>query len=294
MDRVVFGDNQFFGISHLSEERARTQAMRFRDLDAIIEVLDAAYRCGITTFMCTTHDRIEEVCDFFRSHQSEYPEFGFYPCMPYAHKYNSAVAELGAMAAIRKFTGGNMISSLATGGLALAKRDLFEMMKLLVDAEMRMFHGLKTEVIFLQNVVTDLLLGLGLYPFFTAFGDYVAERYGARAGFITMNLPALATALKSIGIKDPIICASINKIGYRMGGGRRLCEAALRQEQCSVMAMQVLAAGAIPPEEALEYVCRQPSVRSILFGASTIGHIRQTKELIDGFSVRAPGANVEL
>ena len=34
-------------------------------------------------------------------------------------------------------------------------------MQLLIDAEMKMFHGLSTPVIFLQNVVTDLLLGVG-------------------------------------------------------------------------------------------------------------------------------------
>jgi len=39
--------------------------------------------------------------------------------------------------------------------------------------------------------------------------------------------------------------------------------------------------GAIPPEEVLEYVCEQTNVRSIVFGASSRGHIRQTKQLID-------------
>jgi hypothetical protein len=32
MDRVLFGDNQFFGVNHMSEEKARAQAMRFQDL----------------------------------------------------------------------------------------------------------------------------------------------------------------------------------------------------------------------------------------------------------------------
>ena len=67
MDRLLFGDNQFFGVNHMSEEKARAQAMRFQDLDAIIEVLDAAYDEGIRTFMCTTHERIGEVCDHFRA-----------------------------------------------------------------------------------------------------------------------------------------------------------------------------------------------------------------------------------
>ena len=43
MDRVLFGDNQFFGVNHMSEEKARAQQMRFDELDAVMEVLDAAY-----------------------------------------------------------------------------------------------------------------------------------------------------------------------------------------------------------------------------------------------------------
>ena len=41
MDRILFGDNQFFGVNHMSEEKARQQAMRFQDLDAIIDVLQS-------------------------------------------------------------------------------------------------------------------------------------------------------------------------------------------------------------------------------------------------------------
>ena len=63
MDRLLFGDNQFFGVNHMSEEKARAQQMRFQDIDAVMAVLDAAYDEGVTTFMCTTHDRIAEVCD---------------------------------------------------------------------------------------------------------------------------------------------------------------------------------------------------------------------------------------
>ena len=42
MDRLLFGDNQFFGINHMSEEKARAQSMRFSDAQSIIDVLDIA------------------------------------------------------------------------------------------------------------------------------------------------------------------------------------------------------------------------------------------------------------
>lgn len=35
MDRVLFGDNQFFGVNHMSEEKARAQAIRFQHLGPV-------------------------------------------------------------------------------------------------------------------------------------------------------------------------------------------------------------------------------------------------------------------
>ena len=52
-----------------------------------------------------------------------------------------------------------------------------------------MFHDLSTPVIFLQNVVTDFLLGLGFNEAFRIFANRVRERYQAEPGFITMNAP---------------------------------------------------------------------------------------------------------
>jgi hypothetical protein len=50
------------------------------------------------------------------------------------------------------------------------------------------------------------------------------------------------------------------------------------------VAMSVLASGAIPPREAIKYVCDQPRIESIVFGASSRANIRQTKALIDELS----------
>ena len=49
MDKLLFGDNQFFGINHMSEEKARAQAMRFQRTDAIMDVLDVAYDSGFVS-----------------------------------------------------------------------------------------------------------------------------------------------------------------------------------------------------------------------------------------------------
>ena len=155
---------------------------------------------------------------------------------------------------------------------------------------MKMFHGLRTPVVFMQNVITDLLLGLGMKDTFRMFRDHVRDRYAAEAGFITMNVPRLLDVLDALGIDNPIVCANINKIGFRMCGGLALYEETIAQRRFRPVAMSVLASGAIAPREAVEYVCRQPKIEAIVFGASSRGNIRQTKALIDEFTIGAGSA----
>jgi hypothetical protein len=289
MDRVLFGDNQFFGVNHMSEEKARAQQMRFQDLQAVIDVLDAAYQEGIRTFMCTTHERVAQICDHFRANPGRYPDYRFYPCMPYAHKYANAVTEHGMIGALRKFLPEDgAIGAMLKGGVALAGRDVDTIMRLLIDAEMKMFQGLATPVIFIQNVVTDLLLGLGMKRAFRTFHDHVREAYGAEPGYITMNTPMLLDVLEEQGVDNPIVCSNINKIGFRMCGGMPAYEKAIAARRFRPIAMSVLASGAISPREAIAYVCGQPQIESIVFGASGRANIRQTKLLIDELSRPAP------
>lgn len=284
MDRLLFGDNQFFGINHMSEEKARAQAMRFQDTAAIMKVLDCAYDEGIRTFMCTTHDRIAEICDTIRADPARYDGFTFYPCMPYAHKYANAVTEMGMLGALTHFMPEDgLFKTALRSGAALASRDVEGIAKVLIDMEMKMFSGLNTPVIFMQNVFTDLLLGMGFTSAFRTFHDHVAEKYGAEPGYITMNMPMLLDALEAEGIERPVICSNINKIGFRMSGGLDTYTTALESGRVRAIAMSVYASGAIPPKEAIAWIAQLPNVESIVFGASSPGNIRSTCDLVDRY-----------
>jgi hypothetical protein len=266
----------------MSEERARAQAMRFQDISAVVDVLDIAYDEGVRTFMCTTHDRIALVADHVRANPQRYEQLTFFPGMPYAHKYANAVTEDGMVGAIRRFLPDQgLLDSVWRGGRSLARKDVEGVVTLLVDAEMKMFRGLRTPVIFLQNVVVDLLLGLGVDEAFGIFGRHVRERYDAEPGFLTMNLPVLLDSLDRVGLENPIVCASMNKLGFRMCGGVDAYLRALRERTFRPIAMSVLASGAIPPREALEWACALPNLEAIVFGASSRANIRSTSEIVD-------------
>lgn len=283
MERILYGDNQFFAVNHISDEKSRAQAIKFKDDAAIIKTLDYAIEAGLNTFMCTTHDRIAQICDVIRANPEKYEGFKIFPCMPYAHKYANAMTELGIQGTIKQYVPGNIFGTMFKGGMAVMSKGYLSIMELLIDAEMKMFKGIDTPVVFLQNVITDLLLGLGMNDVLKAYHDYIAKKYNAEAGFITMNMPKLLDTLESVGIINPIICSSINKFNFRMSGGKELYEDTLKNRKVRAIAMQVLGGGAIPAREALEYVANLPNIESILFGASSKTNIQSTVSLIENF-----------
>jgi hypothetical protein len=289
LDRIIFGDNQFFGINHMSEEKAQALAERFWDLTAITDVIDTAYNCGIRAFMLNTNERAKAICDWLRQNKSRYPDLRMYPSMPYAHKYADAVAEKGIFGAIKNTllednTAAGVLSMLARGGTSLFDKDLMKVMQLLIDIEMKTFRDLNVRVVFLQNIVTDLLLGFKAKDFFIGFSEHIKKTYGVEPGFVTMNLPMLVEFLLDCGLENPIVCSSINKAGYFMNPNMREYEKAILDKPFRPIAMSVLASGAVKAREAVQYICEQSAIQSIVFGASTRAHIVETKELIEACS----------
>jgi hypothetical protein len=80
-----------------------------------------------------------------------------------------------------------------------------------------------------------------------------------------------------------------------MCGGSQAYEHAIAHRRFRPVAMSIFASGAISPREAIDFVCAQPRIESIVFGASGRANIRQTKALIDELSIRpiaAQGATI--
>ncbi len=75
-----------------------------------------------------------------------------------------------------------------------------------------------------------------------------------------------------------------------MCGGVELYEKTIRERRFRPIAMSVFASGAIPPEEALEYVCSQRKIESIVFGASSKRNIVQTRDLVQWLDEKHAGA----
>lgn len=288
IDKIVFGDNQFFGINHMSQEKAQSLAEKFHDINKIYQVYDYAFEAGIKGIMLNSNDRAEEICNYFRVNSSKFQDISWYPSIPYPHKYANLVAEKGIFPAVNEVlfkgnTASGVLNMVSKGSSALFTKDAIKLMQMLIDMEMKTFRGLNVKVIFLQNIVTDLLLGYGLKVVFEEYVNYIKEKYNALPGLLTMNLPYAINKLKEWGIEEVVLCSSINKIGYLMSPSNQSYEELLIKNDSSkyqIMAMSTLASGAISVKEAMDYV-NQQNIQSVVFGASSEGHIKQTANLIN-------------
>jgi len=287
IDNIIFGDNQFFGINHMSQEKAQQLSEKFFDTNNIYRVYDIAFDCGIKAVMLNSNDRAKEICNHFRDNKSRYGTINWYPSIPYPHKYANLVAEKGIMPAINEVlfkdnSTVGVIGMMAKGSMAVLGKDAIKLMQMLIDVEMNIFKGLNVRAVFLQNIVTDLILGFGTRELFFEYCEYIRKKYNAIPGLITQNMPYLLNKLKEWDIKKVVICSSYNKIGYLMSPDvASYSEAALANniEDYQLMAMSTLASGAIPAKEAYEFI-NQQKIQSVVFGASSKQHIEETLQFI--------------
>jgi len=287
IDKVVFGDNQFFGINHMSQEKSQQLAEKFYDINSIFSVYDSAIELGLNAIMLNSNQRASEICDHFRSDTKKYGHLKWYPSIPYPHKYANIISEKGIFPAINEVLFMNnsalgVIGMLAKGTSAVLTKDVIKMMQMLIDAEMKIFRGLDVKVVFLQNIVTDLLLGFGIKDVFQEYCAYITKKYNVLPGLITINLPYCLDKLKEWKIENVVICSSINKIGYTMCPSIDAYEKIILendQNKYQIMAMSTLASGAIPPKEAYEYIKNQ-NIQSVVFGASSRKNIEESLNLL--------------
>ena len=285
IDKIVFGDNQFFGINHSSQDKAEEMAKRFSDLRNILNVYDNAFDCGLKAIMLNSNERAAEITQYFRDNKNKYDDLTWYPSIPYPHKYADMVNELGIFPAINEAifknnTAGGMFSMIKKGVTVAITKDALKILEMLIDVEYKMFKGLDCKVLFLQNVVTDLLLGLGLKDIFEHYCEYIRKKHKIIPGFITLNMPYMMNKLQEWGIEEVVVCSTVNVAGFNMYPSKQEYErviAANDPNKYQLMGMNILASGSISPKQSFDYI-NGLRLQSVVFGASSKEHIKNTME----------------
>lgn len=278
IDRIVLGDNQFFGVNHMSQDKGKQTYEQFKDLNEISRIMHYSYDKGVRAVMFSTHPSINKICDMMRS-DPVLKEFSIYVNIPYIVKYVSMVTEMGMYNTIKtvlesqKNTGRTkFVLRTAKNAVTFNFMGVFEQ---LIDVELAPFKGLNVKAVFLHNALCDLILGYNMGDIVKKFDRYIKEKYHAIPGYGTLNYLQFSKFLDKQGLNDSLIMAGFNKLGFLMNPNQQLCEQAIKNTQHTVLAMATMASGRVRPEEAYQYLS-EIGIKNVIVGLSSQIHADET------------------
>lgn len=285
LDPIVLGHNQFFGVDHLSAEKGASRDAHFTDIRNVVKMIRFSMDQGVSGLMMSTHPRAVAICEALKADKAIASELNLYPVLPYIAKYVREANEKGLTNMVLDALSGastmQKIGMFLKGGAGLLTRDVFKMIEILVEMELLMFKGLRMKCVFLHQALTDLALGLGLEDVFTFYEEFIPKKFdGAAAAYCTYNTPMLLDRFQQYGIASPVIMAPFNKVGFQMHPSLAENEQCLHRHRFQLVAMGTLAGGYLKPDDAYAYLFRQPNVASVVVGASTEAHAKETFESI--------------
>lgn len=279
---ILLGDNPFFGIDHLSQERARLRLDMLNNFNKITDVMKFVSDLGVKGFVVSTHPQLKNLINHMRVNSDLLEKYDFYPILPYAQGYVTKVTEKGMIGAVNDILSGSSIQKklkiFLNGSVGLMKKDFGKLLQTFIDVELLSLEAVKKKTIFLHDVVTDLAISLEMRNVLETFAFHIKDKYNIEVGLVTKNLPNTITKLKEWEIHIPVIMTSFNPIGYQMNPSQKECEVCLQEKQ-KIIAMNVLAGGFLEPHESAQYISKL-GIDSVVVGMSTEKH---AKETIDAF-----------
>jgi len=281
-DSILLGDNAFYGIDHLSHERARNRANTVQRLDNVVSLIKYSYELGATGMVVATRPNLREWVEHLKKSSDIVDKLDFHPVLPYARGLQMKLSQLGIINTMKDIMKGaglrTEIKILAKGGFGFIKKDVVELFKVFIDTEMIKLNMIKPKIIFLHPVLVDLALALEMKNIFEAFKNHLDKKYKIKAGLCTKNFPKLITKLDEWDMNFPSIMTSFNTAGYLMNPSKQAYEAALENYKGSVLAMNIFAGGYSGLNESANYILSLPKIRNIVVGVSSKEHAKETFE----------------
>ncbi len=286
--KLLVGDNPFHGISHLSQARARTREQAGDSSGWAAGLVGLSLDNGADGFMFSVDELTLSIIEQLSKRRLS-GEAGLYAIAPYTYEFvrkSTSGGVSGLVAGVGKemvFSSNAKVLLSNAGGLLRLR--LPAVLKTYVAYELSRIKrvskangSLRLKGFMLQETVTDMALALNMKQLFTAYIKFV-ENYRIKAGFETRNFPYLVNKFSEWGIDASklVITASFNSVGFQMCPTQDECEEALeRITGAEVIAMSILAAGYLKPQEAISYVESLGGISGVVVGVSKEHHATET------------------
>jgi hypothetical protein len=135
----------------------------------------------------------------------------------------------------------------------------------------------KGSTVYMQNIVTDLILGLKRFDLLEAFSKEV-RRKGYKPGIITLNPVLLDSYIKNstiINKGDVTICFNINEAGFNLFPSKETVVNFVKQSRnYKLMGMSVFSSGGGDINKSINFI-KNLKLDYIVFGSSKIENIKK-------------------
>jgi hypothetical protein len=283
---LLVGDNPFHGISHLSQEQARSRAGKDFSIKEKAEVVTAAIKNGANGFSFSVSEVTLSILKELRERR-EIESLKLYAIVPYAFEYVRIATQTGTPGLAKKFAKQIAISGdieAIFGGLStllfMRPEALLKTYLAYEISRIRSTAGRKAVLssLLLHEVITDMSLALNFDWLFKSYVYYLNTK-GITPGFNTRNFPYLVKKFDewNINLNDILIETQFNEAGFQMNPSREECEKVLFSlKNPIVIAISVLAAGYFTPYEAANYLHGLKNLKGVAVGVSSISQANST------------------
>jgi len=276
--KIILGDNQFFGINHFDLKKGEKTKMKFNTIEKIEAFIKYSLKIGLDGFMINSNEKGYELVNnskFDRVKEIHYS-------IPYPHKYASMVNENGMLSLFKHLVENTSLTKNIIGGLRLvATQNLKTIAPLALNLEVPK-NLKKGSYVFMQNIITDLLLGMGRGDILLEFIKSVVK-LGYKPGIITLN-PIMFDKLldnekEAKWLKDLIVCFNINKEGFNVFPSLDSVESFIDSKpKYKLMGMSVFASGAANIPQSIIYI-KKLKLDYVVFGSSRLENIKSNYNL---------------
>jgi hypothetical protein len=275
--KIILGDNQFFGVNHFDLEKGEKTKLKFDTTKKIELFINNSLSEGMDGFMINSNDKGYELIsesDFKSSKEIHYS-------IPYPHKYANMVNETGMLSLLKYcFKESSFIKNIIGGFKLLSTRNIKHLMPLVLNLEVPK-NLKKGSYIYMQNIITDLVMGMGR-------GDILIEyiktvvKMGYKPGIITLNPIMFDKLLKNEQdanwLEDLVVCFNINKEGFNVFPSLDSVEYFIESRpKYKLMGMSVFASGAANIPSSIDYI-KKLKLDYVVFGSSRIENIQKNLE----------------
>ena len=269
--KILLGDNQFFGINHYDLQKGNLTKEKFSNKNDVQEFIKKTQTMGLDGFMINSNKLGYEIVKDYQLEKNKEIHYS----IPYPHKYASLVNEEGMLYLLKYFLSNtSFLRTLGTLPRFLFTRNVKYLIPLVTGLEVPKSLP-EGSTVYIQNIITDMIIGMKRFDILEAFAIDVRKR-GYKPGLITLNPIKLDQLVKKsiiINKKDLTVCFNINHSGFNVFPHKILVENFIkRHHNYNLMGMSIFSSGGANINEAINYI-KSLNLEYVVFGSSKLENI---------------------